>query len=288
MGGGGKGGTSTSTVSIPPEVLARYNAVNARAEEVAATPFQSYSTDPNAFVAPLSNTQVAGINNTTTKTPVAPKLPTTSKTPVGSQKPIINKSSNVTEPGLFSLNGQSLKIVPDSTKQHQPLHINVDQKSLPAMYHGSPANIKPGDTIKTGGKYSKDDAYATSDPRTAQVYARGRNIINGDKGQGTLWSVVHKVEPVPGVPVYKDGSSHGDKTSAYVSKQFKVVEPTHLIDNATGNATRVTKSTSPAQAGGTTGPLSYNPRVKHDSTWQPNLPGLSLDDVDEDSVKIKG
>jgi len=64
MGGGGKGGTSTSTVSIPPEVLARYNAVNTKAEEVAKTPFQAYSTDPNAFVAPLSNTQQAGIANT--------------------------------------------------------------------------------------------------------------------------------------------------------------------------------------------------------------------------------
>jgi len=64
MGGGGKGGTSTSTVSIPPEVLARYNAVNAKAEDVAKTPFKAYSTDPNAFVASLSDTQQAGIANT--------------------------------------------------------------------------------------------------------------------------------------------------------------------------------------------------------------------------------
>ena len=63
-GGGGKGGGSTSTVSIPPEVLARYNAVNARAEQTATQPFQQYSTDPNAFVAPLTGTQQAGIANT--------------------------------------------------------------------------------------------------------------------------------------------------------------------------------------------------------------------------------
>ena len=37
---GGKKATSTSKVSIPPEVLARYNAVNARAETAANTPFQ--------------------------------------------------------------------------------------------------------------------------------------------------------------------------------------------------------------------------------------------------------
>jgi Chaperone of endosialidase len=63
-GGGGKGGTSSSTVSIPPEVLARYNAVNAKAEETAKQPFTEYSKDPNAFVAPLTPTQQAGIANT--------------------------------------------------------------------------------------------------------------------------------------------------------------------------------------------------------------------------------
>lgn len=58
---GGKSSQSTQTVSIPPEVLARYNAVNARAETTAQTPFQQYSTDASAFVAPLTATQQAGI-----------------------------------------------------------------------------------------------------------------------------------------------------------------------------------------------------------------------------------
>jgi muramidase (phage lysozyme) len=58
---GGKTSQSTSTVSIPPEVLARYNAVNARAEEVAQTPFQQYG---GQFVAGLTPTQQAGIQNT--------------------------------------------------------------------------------------------------------------------------------------------------------------------------------------------------------------------------------
>ena len=41
MGGGGKGGTTTTQkMEIPPEVMARYNAVNARAETVAQTPYQ--------------------------------------------------------------------------------------------------------------------------------------------------------------------------------------------------------------------------------------------------------
>lgn len=54
---------STTVQSIPPEVLARYNAVNARAEAAAAQPFQKYSSDPSAFVAPLTQTQQYGIQN---------------------------------------------------------------------------------------------------------------------------------------------------------------------------------------------------------------------------------
>jgi hypothetical protein len=65
--GNGKGGSTTvNKTEIPPEVLARYNAVNARAEEVAKQPYQEYSKDPNAFVAPLTDTQQAGIQNTNT------------------------------------------------------------------------------------------------------------------------------------------------------------------------------------------------------------------------------
>lgn len=60
---GGKTSTSSSQVSIPPEVLARYNSVNANAEKVAKTPFQPYSNDPNAFVAPLNQQQIAGMQN---------------------------------------------------------------------------------------------------------------------------------------------------------------------------------------------------------------------------------
>jgi hypothetical protein len=61
---GGKTSTSTSQVQIPPEVLARYNSVNQTAQQVAQTPFQQYSTNPNAFVEPLTPTQQAGVANT--------------------------------------------------------------------------------------------------------------------------------------------------------------------------------------------------------------------------------
>jgi hypothetical protein len=60
---GGKSATTTQQVQIPREVMERYTAVNKRAESAAATPFQAYSNDPNAFVAPINQTQQAGINS---------------------------------------------------------------------------------------------------------------------------------------------------------------------------------------------------------------------------------
>jgi len=61
---GGKTGTTTSSVAIPPEVLARYSAVNTQAQATATQPFQQYSTDPSAFVAPLNQEQNAATAQT--------------------------------------------------------------------------------------------------------------------------------------------------------------------------------------------------------------------------------
>jgi hypothetical protein len=55
---GKKTSKSTQTVSIPPEVLARYNAVNTRAEAAANTPYKLYGGE---FVAGLTDTQKAGM-----------------------------------------------------------------------------------------------------------------------------------------------------------------------------------------------------------------------------------
>jgi hypothetical protein len=58
---GGKTTKSTQAISIPPEVLARYNAINARADTVTNRPYNYYQ---GQFVAPLTATQQAGIANT--------------------------------------------------------------------------------------------------------------------------------------------------------------------------------------------------------------------------------
>lgn len=63
MSGTGKNTTSTQAVSIPPQVLAQYQTVNAQAQQTAQTPFQQYG---GQFVAPVNaqqNTGISGINS---------------------------------------------------------------------------------------------------------------------------------------------------------------------------------------------------------------------------------
>jgi hypothetical protein len=63
MSGGGKNQTSTTKVTIPPEVLAQYKKATDMASTAAERPWQSYSSDPSAFVAGMTPTQMAGIEN---------------------------------------------------------------------------------------------------------------------------------------------------------------------------------------------------------------------------------
>lgn len=60
---GGKHSTTTSKVSIPKEVLERYNAVNARAEAAANTPYKAFGNTASDYVAQMNAQQNAGIND---------------------------------------------------------------------------------------------------------------------------------------------------------------------------------------------------------------------------------
>lgn len=175
----------------------------------------------------------------------------------------MRNTSDFHEGRLFPLAGQKLNILPNLKNKETALAQHVSQDSLPQLYHGSPSAMKPGTTLSLGGPWSKQWNYATSNPTTARDYAAGRDETTGDKGQATIWSVVHKVEPEPGNEVFKDASEHGDDTSAFVSKKFKVTEPSHLIDNETGDATPLGKN----------GLLTHIPRKKY--SYQPMLPGTT-------------
>ena len=58
---GGKHATSTSAVTIPPEVLAHYNEVWGMAKNAATKPFQSFGSQASDYVAPVNAQQNAGI-----------------------------------------------------------------------------------------------------------------------------------------------------------------------------------------------------------------------------------
>ena len=60
-GSSGSTNTTTQQVTIPPNVLARYDAVNAKASAAAEIPFQKYEGE---FVAPVNTQQQAGMSGT--------------------------------------------------------------------------------------------------------------------------------------------------------------------------------------------------------------------------------
>jgi hypothetical protein len=93
---GGKTSTTTQQVQIPPEVLARYNAVNAQAQKAASKPFQIYSKDPAKFVAQLNKQQKLGIGNVNKA--------------VGSYKPYFNEATEATRSGMASVMPGELEI----------------------------------------------------------------------------------------------------------------------------------------------------------------------------------
>jgi hypothetical protein len=83
---GGKKATTTSSVSIPPEVLARYNAVNTRAETAATTPYEAFGKTASDYVAPLNARQNAGFNDINAT--------------AGSYQPYLDAAGNATTSGM--------------------------------------------------------------------------------------------------------------------------------------------------------------------------------------------
>jgi hypothetical protein len=63
MSGGGKTQTTESQVEIPGWIKDQYLKATDMASQAASTPWQSYSSDPNAFVAPMTESQMAGMGN---------------------------------------------------------------------------------------------------------------------------------------------------------------------------------------------------------------------------------
>ena len=90
---GSKGQNSTSTVTIPPQVLANYAQVNQRAAQVDNQPFQAFT---GQAVAPVNAQQTAGINATNTA--------------AGSYQPYTNAATGYAVQGGQAVNPNALDI----------------------------------------------------------------------------------------------------------------------------------------------------------------------------------
>jgi hypothetical protein len=131
--GGGKSGTTIQKTEIPPEVMARYNAVNARAETAAAKPFQKYQ---GQFVAPLTGTQTSAIQNITQA--------------AGMAQPYYTKAADYTAAGAQNVG----KLTADQIAQYQnPYTQSVIDPTMQAMrqQQGQDLAKQQALAIKSGG-----------------------------------------------------------------------------------------------------------------------------------------
>lgn len=122
---GGKQSTSTQQVQVPAAVLAQYNSVNARANQVANTPFQQYNTTGTAvapgynnsntgnFVAPINTEQISGIANTNAAANEAQPFYSTAATGLGRAQAATNPVNAAAEYGTATssapLTGQQIE-----------------------------------------------------------------------------------------------------------------------------------------------------------------------------------
>ena len=162
MSGGGKTQTSTSSVQIPPEVLARYNAVNARAENVASTPFQAYSYDPNAFVAPMTETQNAAIGQIGQAS--------------GMAQPYFQTGAAATLGGMGSANLGEL----DTNKYMSPYLQNVVQSTADILGQQNRQDMSGalGTAIQSGAGFGDRSGIAAANLNRQQMMGMGSTIGN--------------------------------------------------------------------------------------------------------------
>ena len=130
---GGKSTTSTQTVTIPKEVLARYNAVNARAEEVAKQPFQKYE---GQFVAGLTDLQKQGMAGVSSAANMA--------------QPYYQTAADMTKAGSQAVG----PLTADQIKQYEnPYTSSVVDATMKAMrqQQGQDLAQQQAQAIKSGG-----------------------------------------------------------------------------------------------------------------------------------------
>ena len=162
---GGKTATSTQSVAIPKEVLARYNAVNTRAENVASRPFQQYGTTAEAFVAPINQQQMAGIGNINQS--------------AGLAQPYYGMAGNMTLAGAGAVNPQQYSA--GAVQQYMSPYVsNVADTTAAQMKNlfGQQAEELKGGAIRSGAFGGDRAGIAQGNLANQQGLSFGQNMAN--------------------------------------------------------------------------------------------------------------
>jgi hypothetical protein len=151
---GGKTSKSTQAITIPPEVLARYNAVNARADAVTTKPYQYYG---GQFVAPLTATQQSGIANTNAAAGMAqPYFGAATNQLMGAQQaavPYYQGATNQLNQGINAGNqfaGQSSNTINAAQSQGAGIQQNALNDLGAAYSSAQPYNAEAGSLYQQG------------------------------------------------------------------------------------------------------------------------------------------
>ena len=192
---GGKTTQTSQTSTIPPDVLARYNSVNAQAQQAAATPFKTYS---GQFVAPLNDTQNAGIANT-------------------------NAAANQAQSGFQSATG----VAQGSYAGAQPYNQGATAYALAGGNAVNPSNVDASAINKYMNPYLQDVLGSTSqllqqDNAKAQSGALGSAIQSGAFGgdrAGIGAANLQQQQNLANANIYSNIASQGFNTALGAAQQ---------------------------------------------------------------------
>jgi len=161
---GGKTSTTKSQVSIPKDVLARYNSVNRRAETAASKPFQKYQ---GRFVAPVNAQQTQGIQTINNATKAA--------------DPYFQQASQYMQQGAGTAQPQELNV----EKYFNPYQQNVIDSTAALIDQGNEQAMSGslGDAIKSGG-FGGDRAGVAAAVLAGQQQMGRASTLSGLKQQG--------------------------------------------------------------------------------------------------------
>ena len=130
---GGKTTSTTQSVQIPKEVMDRYNAVNARAEEAAKQPYQAYG---GQFVAGLTGQQRAGMQGVDAAAGIA--------------QPYYKSAADMTREGSQSVGPLTREQIREYESPYTESVVDATRRAL-EQQQGQERSIQQAQAIRSGG-----------------------------------------------------------------------------------------------------------------------------------------